>query len=160
MTEEELSQKQLEAPSGSFTLKVDGQGRLAIPREWEHYFIGKLDEKEFFITFEKSWLKIFPRKIWIKQNATAFREKSEEEYEDWSITMQHYGVMTGFDKEYRLTPSQTLRTEMNLKGAELIMMNHQGTLRGMLKSDYEQRQRVAEEATNKQQSRPDGPRML
>ena len=74
--------------------------------------------------------------------------------------MQHYGVMTGFDKEYRLTPSQTLRTEMNLKGAELIMMNHQGTLRGMLKADYEQRRRGAEEATNKQQSRADGPRML
>ena len=159
MTEEELSQKQLEAPPGSFSLKVDGQGRLAIPREWEHYF-ARLEEKEFFITFEKGWLKIFPQKIWFKQNATAFLEKSEEDYENWSITMQHYGVMTGFDKEYRLTPSQTLRTEMNLKGAELIMMNHQGTLRGMLKSDYEQRQSGAAEANNKQQSRPDGPRML
>ncbi len=160
MTEEELSQKQLEAPSGSFTLKVDGQGRLAIPREWEGYFRHKLEETEFFITFEKGWLKIFPRKIWIKQNATAFREKSEEEYEDWSITMQHYGWMTEFDKEFRLTPSPTLRAEMNLKGAELMMMNHQGTLRGMLKSDYELRRRDAAEATNKQQSRPDGPRML
>ncbi|MCX6607971.1 MAG: hypothetical protein NTV52_30890 [Acidobacteria bacterium] len=159
MTEEELSQILLEAPPGSFSLKVDGQGRLAIPREWDRYF-ARLDEKEFFITFEKGWLKIFPRKVWFKQNATAFREKSEEDYEDWSITMQHYGVMTGFDKEYRLTPSQTLRTAMNLKGAELIMMNHQGTLRGMLKTDYEQRQRDAEAATNKQQSRPDGPRML
>lgn len=160
MTDEELSQKQLEAPPGSFSLKVDGQGRLGIPIEWVIYFEGTLGEKDFFITFEKGWIKIFPKRIWMKQNAAAFAQKSEEEYEDWSITMQHYGTLTSFDKEKRLTPSQTLRTELNLKGAELVMMNHQGTLRGKLKSDYEAMIASAKQSAERQVSRPDGARLL
>ncbi len=160
MTDEELSQKQLEAPPGSFSLKVDGQGRLGIPMEWVIYFEGILGEKDFFITFEKGWIKIFPKRIWMKQNAAAFAQKSEEEYEDWSITMQHYGTLTSFDKEKRLTPSQTLRTELNLKGAELVMMNHQGTLRGKLKSDYEAMIASAKQSAERQVSRPDGARLL
>ncbi|OYW13357.1 MAG: hypothetical protein B7X34_00385, partial [Acidobacteriia bacterium 12-62-4] len=98
MTDEELSLKQLEAPPGSFTLKVDGQGRLGIPMEWVIYFEGILAEKEFFVTYEKGWIKIFPKRLWMKQNAAAFAQKSEEEYEDWSITMQHYGTLTSLDK--------------------------------------------------------------
>jgi DNA-binding transcriptional regulator/RsmH inhibitor MraZ len=160
VTDEELSQKQLEAPPGSFSLKVDGQGRLGIPMEWVIYFEGILGEKDFFITFEKGWIKIFPKRIWMKQNAAAFAQKSEEEYEDWSITMQHYGTLTSFDKEKRLTPSQTLRTELNLKGAELVMMNHQGTLRGKLKSDYEAMIASAKQSAERQVSRPDGARLL
>lgn len=160
MTDEELSLKQLEAPPGSFSLKVDGQGRLGIPMEWVIYFEGTLGEKDFFITYEKGWIKIFPKRIWMKQNAAAFAQKTEEEYEDWSITMQHYGTLTSFDKEKRLTPSQTLRTELNLKGAELVMMNHQGTLRGKLKSDYEAMIASAKQSAERQVSRPDGARLL
>jgi DNA-binding transcriptional regulator/RsmH inhibitor MraZ len=160
VTDEELSLKQLEAPPGSFPLKVDGQGRLSIPMDWVIYFEGTLGEKEFFVTYEKGWIKIFPKRIWMKQNAAAFAQKTEEEYEDWSITMQHYGTLTGFDKEKRLTPSQTLRTELNLKGAELVMMNHQGTLRGKLKGDYEAMIASAKQSAERQVSRPDAARLL
>ena len=160
MTDEELSLKQLEAPPGSFSLKADGQGRLGIPLDWVIYFEGTLGERDFFITLDKGWVKIFPKRIWMKQNAVAFAQKTEEEYEDWSITMQHFGTLTSFDKEKRLTPSQTLRTELNLKGAELVMMNHQGTLRGKLKSAYDERVVSARESSDRQVSRPDGARLL
>jgi DNA-binding transcriptional regulator/RsmH inhibitor MraZ len=160
VTDEELSLKQLEAPSGSFSLKTDGQGRLTIPIDWVIYFEGTLGERDFFITLDKGWLKIFPKRIWMKQKAMAFAQKTEEEYEDWSITMQHFGTLTSFDKDKRLTPSQTLRTELNLKGAELMMTEHQGTLRGKLKGDYEVRVVSARESAERQVSRPDGARLL
>lgn len=160
MTDEELSQKQLEAPPRAFEINVDAQGRLQIPEDWQQFFVGKLDAREFFITLDKGWIKIFPKRLWEMQNATAFREKSEEEYEAWSITMQHYGWITGFDSKYRLTPHENLRTKLGLRGSVLTMMNHMGTLRGKLKADFEQIQPQAEEASQKQQSRPDGQRML
>lgn len=160
MTAEELSIKQLEAPSGSFTLKVDGQGRIQVPGEWVTYFEGTLGERDFFVTWEKGWIKIFPKCLWMKQKAAAYAQKSEEEYENWSLAMQHYGWMTTLDQSKKLTPNPALRTELNLKGAELTMMDHQGTLRGKLTSEYEARIQVAKQSAEEQISKPEGARLL
>lgn len=161
MTDEELRRKQLKAPPGEFLLKVDPQGRLNLPKLWTSYMEGEFGSKDAFVTYDQGWLKIFPHEIWMKQDETAFEQMSEEDYLAWSLTMQHYGQLVSFDGEGRVTPSQALRTAMELvKGTELVFVNYRGTMRGRVKSEFEAVQKPAEVTNTQQIKRTGGPRML
>jgi len=161
VTEEEVSGKLKAAPPGIYHLKVDSQGRLTIPRPWTVFMETTLGSDELFITRDQGYIKIFPMLFWMRQDEIAYQYMSEEEYQSWSLTMQHYGTFGKFDSEGRITLSPTLRNEMNLKGVDLTFFNHRGVLRGLPKTEYDKLQKPAEMALQQKpwQPQPGQPRM-
>lgn len=138
MEEELVTSLQFSAPSGTYTARVDKQGRLTIPAAWvEHLRRVAADLQVFVTSVDLQEIKIYPAALWRYNLRYAFEHMSEEEFEDWNITVQHYGLTSTIDPDGRVVIKPALREVMQLNDKMLTMLNSgRGVLKCFRSEDY------------------------
>lgn len=158
--EEELVKSlQFSAPSGTYTARVDKQGRLTIPAAWVDHLRRVANDLQVFVTsVNLQEIKIYPAALWRHNLQFAFEHMSEEEFDDWNITVQHYGLTSTIDPDGRVVIKPALREAMQLNDKSLTMLNSgRGVLKCFRTDDYNAIQPGATQRTT--QPDPQKPRI-